>query len=418
MRGITDKQECIPVECLPAAAVAVVGGVCMKNPPGADTPRSRSHPTTPRAMIGNLEGVELLINNGVDVNNTDFKGETALMMAVKMGQRECMELLIKAGADMTKEILDSSLFSEVMKRNFDAVNNLLRAGANAKSPIIETDLLLAALEDQLELVELLVKEGADVKIDDRFLCAASLFGHLGGVPDFILELVETCDYGHEHVMGNIRIIQQKRMRVLKILHSYMLVQACRGECGVFVDALIKAETDVNERDISSVDTPLIAAVRSGSIHCMKSVLQAGARVNVPDCDGYSAFEVLIDTFQRKNCSETKNCMRLLVAADETKMHSSRMRTGRSLTVCCSLLPGGWVSAWSEGGGCLPGPGGWVSAWSRGWVSAWSGGVSAWSGGCLPGPGCVCLVQGVSAWSGGVCLPGLGGCLPGWGGSPY
>ena len=31
------------------------------------------------------------------------------------------------------------------------------------------------------------------------------------------------------------------------------------------------------------------------------------------------------------------------------MHSSRMRTGRSLTVCCSLLPGGF----SLLGGVLP-----------------------------------------------------------------
>ena len=38
---------------------------------------------------------------------------------------------------------------------------------------------------------------------------------------------------------------------------------------------------------------------------------------------------------------------------KTRMHSSRMRTGRSLTVCWSLLPGG---VWSRGGvwsgGCL------------------------------------------------------------------
>ena len=51
------------------------------------------------------------------------------------------------------------------------------------------------------------------------------------------------------------------------------------------------------------------------------------------------------------------------------MHSSRMRTGRSLTVCWRLLPGG----------------------------VWSGGVSAPGG--VPSPG-------VCAWSGGV--PGLGG----------
>ena len=69
-------------------------------------------------------------------------------------------------------------------------------------------------------------------------------------------------------------------------------------------------------------------------------------------------------------------------ADTTRMHSSRMRTGRSLTVCCSLLPGGGLSAWS--GGVLLGPG--VCG-----GSPWSGGGSAWSGGVLPGPGGFSLV---------------------------
>ena len=109
--------------------------------------------------------------------------------------------------------------------------------------------------------------------------------------------------------------------------------------------------------------------------------------------------------------------RLLITC-YTRMHSSRMRTGRSLTVCCSLLrgeggsslAGGGVclvwggSPWS-GGGVLLGPGGvflgpgGVSAWSQGGFSLVRGGspcrgVSAWSrggdfslvpGGCLPGP---------------------------------
>ena len=97
------------------------------------------------------------------------------------------------------------------------------------------------------------------------------------------------------------------------------------------------------------------------------------------------------------------------------MHSSRMRTGRSLTVCCSLLPGGGVlpagraggSPWSGGGlpgpggfsllgGCLPGPGGVLPA----------GGVSlVLGGGVLPAGG-FSLVPGGSAWSGGV-LPAGG-----------
>ena len=78
------------------------------------------------------------------------------------------------------------------------------------------------------------------------------------------------------------------------------------------------------------------------------------------------------------------------------MHSSRMRTGRSLTVCQSLLPGG-VSAQ---GGCLFPAGGGVSV-PRG-VSA-LGGLLLW--GCLLWGGC--LLRGVSAPGGFVCS---GGCL--------
>ena len=102
------------------------------------------------------------------------------------------------------------------------------------------------------------------------------------------------------------------------------------------------------------------------------------------------------------------------------MHSSRMRTGRSLTVCWHLLPGGvpgrgvcsWGGAWSGGvcsrrGGCLV----------RG------GGVPGQGGGGVPGPGgsapggVVCLV-----WGWGVGVPGPGGVawsgesVPGLGGS--
>ena len=63
---------------------------------------------------------------------------------------------------------------------------------------------------------------------------------------------------------------------------------------------------------------------------------------------------------------------------QTRMHSSRMRTGRSLTVCWSLLLGG----------LLPGGGGLLR---RG---VWPGGVSA-PGGSAPG-GCLlrgCLFRG-------------------------
>ena len=96
------------------------------------------------------------------------------------------------------------------------------------------------------------------------------------------------------------------------------------------------------------------------------------------------------------------------------MHSSRMRTGRSLTVCWRLLPGGGGvpspgGVCSGGGGGVPGLGGVCS----GGVSAPRGVVCLVRGGVCSGG--VCLVWGVSAPRGGG-VPGQEGvvCMVGGG----
>ena len=86
----------------------------------------------------------------------------------------------------------------------------------------------------------------------------------------------------------------------------------------------------------------------------------------------------------------------------TRMHSSRMRTSRSLTVCCSLLLGG-----------LPGPGG--SPWSGG-VLLGQWGVLLGNGGLPDLGGGVLLALGGQPSLGGVCL--VWGGLPGPEGSPW
>ena len=85
------------------------------------------------------------------------------------------------------------------------------------------------------------------------------------------------------------------------------------------------------------------------------------------------------------------------------MHSSRMRTGRALTVFQYLpVPGGGTClvrggvcsegvSGPRGGTCLVLGGGGVPAWSRGGTCLVRGGVSG-PRGYLPGPG------GVPAWS--------------------
>ena len=77
---------------------------------------------------------------------------------------------------------------------------------------------------------------------------------------------------------------------------------------------------------------------------------------------------------------------LLGKLNKTRMHSSRMRTGRSLTVCWSLLPKGglvWVGS-GPGGLCLVQGGSGLGGGS-GPGEVWSWGVRGlWSGGSRPG----------------------------------
>ena len=82
---------------------------------------------------------------------------------------------------------------------------------------------------------------------------------------------------------------------------------------------------------------------------------------------------------------------------KTRMHSSRMHTSHSLTICCSLLPRGGLLG--PGGGVSACSGGFSLVWGEllsllGGGSPWSGG-SAWSGGfsLVPGGTGVCLVPG-------------------------
>ena len=64
----------------------------------------------------------------------------------------------------------------------------------------------------------------------------------------------------------------------------------------------------------------------------------------------------------------------LAIAMPTRMHSSRMRTSRSLTACRSLLPGGGVCSW---GGLL------LGGLLLGRSAPGGGAVCSWGGGVIP-----------------------------------
>ncbi len=51
-------------------------------------------------QYGNMSDLEALFSAGMDINQTDFEGRTALMMSAAQGKKDVIETLIKRGADI------------------------------------------------------------------------------------------------------------------------------------------------------------------------------------------------------------------------------------------------------------------------------------------------------------------------------
>ncbi|MBE6463683.1 MAG: ankyrin repeat domain-containing protein [Alphaproteobacteria bacterium] len=120
---------------------------------------------------GYKEVVELLIQNGADVNQKDEKGKTALVKASGEGYKEIVELLIKNGADVNHK--DNYGYTALMDASYwgykEVVELLIQSGAdvNQKNDNDVTALMMASRRGYKEIVELLIENGADVNQKDN-----------------------------------------------------------------------------------------------------------------------------------------------------------------------------------------------------------------------------------------------------------
>jgi ankyrin repeat protein len=140
---------------------------------------TRSHePTTPLTVAaerGDAAQVRELITSGVDLNERDKSGYTALVWTARNGSTEVAKALIEARADMNARDCAANgwtpLIHAIHKNNNEMARLLIDSGAdvNARAgkctdKLIEsgsTALLHAAGEDNTEIVRALLAKGAD-----------------------------------------------------------------------------------------------------------------------------------------------------------------------------------------------------------------------------------------------------------------
>jgi ankyrin repeat protein len=125
-------------------------------------------PVADAAMSGDLRAVEALVAQGLDVNEAQGDGMTALHWAAELGELEMAKVLIAAGADMeavTRIGSYTPLLVAAEEAREDVVLALIEAGADPharRRPAGTTALHFAAANGSAAAVDALVRAGAEV----------------------------------------------------------------------------------------------------------------------------------------------------------------------------------------------------------------------------------------------------------------
>ncbi len=284
------------------------------------------------------KAIEILINEGVNINAKNDLGDTPLILAAEKGYMDIVKILLGNGADPTivdsggcsatyfarsrghgdvlellernhtkvgtaeskdkreqeKDESDSrpkhftSLFAAVNAKKAEAVDTLIRNGAdvNAKDNLGDTPLILAAEKGCMDIVKILLDNGADPTIADNGGYSATYFAKSRGHGD-VLELLERNHTKVETVGSKDKREQEKNESDSRLKHFTSLFDAVKANNAEAVDTLIKSGADVNAKNDLG-DTPLILAAERGYSEIVEILLEKGADPSIEDTAGYAA----------------------------------------------------------------------------------------------------------------------------------
>lgn len=119
---------------------------------------------------GNREMVQVLLSAGADVNSVNNSKETVLMMLGEEASADIVWDLVHAGAkvDLKDEDGETALMASAEEKNLPALTALVHAGAklDLKNGLGQTALMLAVQTNQLANIRFLIRSGADLNAQD------------------------------------------------------------------------------------------------------------------------------------------------------------------------------------------------------------------------------------------------------------
>jgi hypothetical protein len=121
------------------------------------------------AARNEMDKLKVLIDAGVNVNETDASGWSVLMYAARSSSSFPVQMLLKAGANPNQSSPhgDTPLMVSCLDRSWD--DDLVNAGANvnAQNKDGQTALMMLAARDEVDEIRDALKAGADVSLKDK-----------------------------------------------------------------------------------------------------------------------------------------------------------------------------------------------------------------------------------------------------------
>lgn len=228
------------------------------------------------AKSGDMAAVQSALAAGADVNATNERGATPLMMAAAYGHAEIAKKLIAAGADLEKRHVGT----------LDA-----------------TALMFAASSPDPAMVQLLLASGADVntrdKMGDPAINWAVYYGYAATVQALLDADADTSLTGHGNAMqialrrgneGTLAVLMAKEGASERNSGEIALEAAVLADDDAAVKALAE-HVNVKAAQGWAGRPALHAAARANAAKAMQALLDAGAEMDVRDAVGQTALMV-------------------------------------------------------------------------------------------------------------------------------
>ncbi|XP_077284569.1 uncharacterized protein LOC143910082 [Arctopsyche grandis] len=254
------------------------------------------------ASIGNIDAMQILINNGAIVDMPDYLGETPLFSACVCGIQSAY-FLLQNGAKFDAINKDGTpVLHKAAKRSTSSVLEMLiqkGANPNALDRCGRSPLHYAAMGRNVDAMKFLTAQGMDFNLKDSVHNRTPL-GYIC-YNYFKVEAIQRMIQFHKdpYAESNYSLFTEYEAKLLIRYYPDFNIRIDNGNsalhlavhvnCMDVVEALLKKGADPNVADLR-LQTPLHVAAENGRIEALKVLIAHGGNVKAVDSNGRTCLD--------------------------------------------------------------------------------------------------------------------------------